>query len=231
MYGIFYITASQNRAEMRKAIVEVILNPEIKSICGGIFDTVRSIELVKLLRIDFERGTKLGIGIYEMKDGFSIDDVDLPAGVKIIDILNVEGNRYTCIVKNDVPHKLKPFMKKFDIDVIWDVPCRVTEERIVCCVLGTQEDLKKFLDLITLFGRIETLSCETATYLPQNILSCLTEKQREVLQEAKRSGYYEYPRKVNGKELSQNLGISKAATIEHLRKAEARIMQNILSGY
>lgn len=216
---------------MRKAVVEVVLNKEIKSIYGSIFDKVLSIELVKLLRIDFERCTKLGIGIYEMKDGFSIDDVDLPPGVKIVDVLNVEGNRYTCIVKNEVPHELKPFMKQFDIDLIWDVPCRVTEDRVVCCVLGTQEDLKKFLELITLFGRIETLSCETATYLPRDILSRLTEKQREVLLEAKRSGYYEYPRKVNGTELSQTLGISKAATIEHLRKAEARIMQNILSGY
>jgi len=214
---------------MRKAVVEAVLNPEIKSIYGRIFDKVLSIELVKLLRIDFERGTKLGIGIYEMKDGFSIDDIDFPAGVKIIDILNVEGNRYTCIVKSVIPRC--PFIKYFDIDLIWDAPCRVTNDRIVCCVLGTQDDLKKFLDLITLLGRIETLSCETAAYLPHDILSCLTEKQRKVLLEAKRSGYYEYPRKVNGTELSKTLGISKAATIEHLRKAEARIMQNILSGY
>ena len=80
-------------------------------------------------------------------------------------------------------------------------------------------------------GTIENISFQPATFSDYNILSCLTERQKEVITAAKESGYYEVPRKTSTEELSQKLGISTATVLEHLRKAEHRLMSHILAGH
>ena len=62
------------------------------------------------------------------------------------------------------------------------------------------------------------------------MLSVLTDKQREIIIAAKHSGYYDYPRKIDAGGLAAKMGASKATVVEHLRKAEGRLMGNILAG-
>ncbi len=49
--------------------------------------------------------------------------------------------------------------------------------------------------------------------------------------EAKRNGYYEYPRKSSEGELARKFGLNKSTTVEHLRKAENRMLDQILAGH
>lgn len=55
----------------------------------------------------------------------------------------------------------------------------------------------------------------------------LTERQREIFDIARQNGYYNWPREVSAAELSDQLNISKATFVEHLRKAEIRIIDSI----
>ncbi len=54
--------------------------------------------------------------------------------------------------------------------------------------------------------------------------STLSERQREVFELARRRGYYTWPREVSASDLADELGISKATLLEHLRKAEAKLL-------
>ncbi|MFC4357580.1 helix-turn-helix domain-containing protein [Halobium salinum] len=52
----------------------------------------------------------------------------------------------------------------------------------------------------------------------------LSERQREVFELARKRGYYTWPREVSASELADDLGLSKATVLEHLRKAEAKLL-------
>ena len=52
----------------------------------------------------------------------------------------------------------------------------------------------------------------------------LTTRQREAFAVARQRGYYEWPRAVSAKQLATDLDVSKATFLEHLRKAEAKLL-------
>ncbi|MFC7019782.1 MULTISPECIES: helix-turn-helix domain-containing protein [Haloarcula] len=55
-------------------------------------------------------------------------------------------------------------------------------------------------------------------------LDSLTAAQRDVFEHARESGYYEWPRATSTRELAADLDVSKTTLLEHLRKAEAKLL-------
>jgi predicted DNA binding protein len=216
---------------MRKVTVKFSLGPELKKVGQPILENIESLKVLEVLKIDFERGIKAFVAEIETKEGYTIEDFRQQKNMEILNILKSEGNRYTCIIKGYVPLELKKLMKKFDLDLIWDAPMFVSEGNIIFSAIGDQKNIKKFLEAIKLIGNIENVSFTKGVYTEHDLLSCLTEKQREIVIEAMKSGYYDYPRKINSEQLSKRVGISKATLVEHLRKAEGRLLANILIGY
>lgn len=58
----------------------------------------------------------------------------------------------------------------------------------------------------------------------EDSFSHLSQRQREVFELARREGYYTWPREVTAGELADDLDISKTTLLEHLRKAEAKLL-------
>jgi len=52
----------------------------------------------------------------------------------------------------------------------------------------------------------------------------LSERQREVFELARTEGYYSWPRETSASDLADQLGVSKTTLLEHLRKAEAKLL-------
>ncbi|MFW9837806.1 MAG: helix-turn-helix domain-containing protein [Candidatus Thorarchaeota archaeon] len=216
---------------MRKVTIDLSTNPQFRKAQRGIFDKIESIEGLELFRFDFKRGDALMLTEFKMKKGYSLEDAEIPREAEILTVLETTNDIYTCLMRLQPYRELETIVKKFDIDVVWDTPLRATEERRVYSAIADQENMKKLLSVIKLIGTIESTSFHKATYGAHGVLSCLTARQKEILILAKKMGYYEYPRKIGSENLSQILGISRATTIEHLRKAENRIMAQILAGY
>jgi predicted DNA binding protein len=216
---------------MRKIVIEFSPDSTIRKVQGNMFESMESIELLELLRIDFQKGIKLGLMQITVKDGFVLEDVDLPDNIELSNVIKSEGNKYVCIVKVKVPKEFKKMMKDFNLDLIWTSPSYISVDRTIISCIGEDEDLRKFMDLIKSLGPITNVSFKKAAYQEHDILSCLTDKQREIIIAAKQNGYYDIPRKISSEELSKKVGVSKATLLEHLRKAEVRLMENILTGY
>ena len=216
---------------MRKMIIEMKLNKELAKKSDFLFDKVESIELLELLKLDFEKRTKMAIAAINLKEGYSIEDIKMPDDVEIFTVLSKKDNRYICLTKAKYLKSLQSLAKKFNIDIIWDTPSILTKEKIVVSITGNEENLKKVRELYKNVGEIKKISFVKSIYNEQTILSCLTEKQRQVIITAKKNGYYNYPRGINSEELSKKIGLSKPTVVQHLRKAESRIVANILAGY
>ncbi|KYK21751.1 hypothetical protein AYK24_03060 [Thermoplasmatales archaeon SG8-52-4] len=216
---------------MRKLTVELKVKQEFLKMLNFLLDKTESIELIELLKIDFKKRIKMGIAAIKMKEGFTIDDIDIPEYMEMLTVLKKEGNRYIVVSKVKFYKSLTSMAKKFDIDIIWDTPTIFTKDKMIISVTGNEDNLKKFLKVIKNLGEVKSVSFKKATFNEQTILSCLTEKQKEILIAAKKNGYYNYPRKINSKELSEKIGLSKPTVVQHLRKAEVRLVSNILAGY
>ncbi len=222
---------------MRKAIIEIEFSNQVEEIVkiDKVFSKVESIELIEILKLDFEKGLKVVLLNIEMKKEYTIDDIDLSDYAEIITILKRDENKYTCLVKAQLPlanyKDIEDLAKKLDLNIIWTTPSIFSKEKMVISVIGTNEELQKFLKAIKLAGKIKQISFQDADFEWQSALSCLTEKQKEVIIEAKKMGYYNYPRKIDTDKLAQKVGISKSTAIEHLRKAESRIIKNVFAGY
>jgi len=82
------------------------------------------------------------------------------------------------------------------------------------------EDVRETMDAEIDIQHIVSDNRESGGVLRQDILS---ERQRDVFELARERGYYEWPREVSATDLAEELGVSKATVLEHLRKAESRL--------
>jgi len=111
-----------------------------------------------------------------------------------------------------------------------DSPVRIREGREEWTVLaeGTRESVSERLDAVRAEAdadievvRITPPESAPTALLPEDALS---ERQREAFELARDRGYYEWPRNVSGTELAAEWDVSKATFLEHLRKAEAKLL-------
>ena len=216
---------------MRKITIELKVKEELLEMLNFLLDKTESIELIELIKLDFEQGIKMGIAALNMKEGYTIEDLDLPDYMDMLTVLKKEGNRYIIFAKVTFFKKFTNLAKKFDLDIIWDTPSIFSKGKMIISVIGNEENLKKLLEVIKNLGEIKNISFPKTTFNDQTILSCLTEKQKEILIAAKKNGYYSYPRKINSQQLSEKVGLSKPTVVQHLRKAEVRLVSNLLTGY
>ncbi|MEA3557756.1 MAG: helix-turn-helix domain-containing protein [Candidatus Thermoplasmatota archaeon] len=217
---------------MRKAVIEIRPYIWVKKLQGKMYECIDRIEGREILRLDFERKTKLVIMDIIMKPGMKLSEVRWPKGVEILNILKVDGERYTVLLSVKLlGKKVGAFFKLFDLNVIYDLPYYGTKDLVKIGAIGEMEPLNRLIKLVGLLGKVEKVSFTQATFPDHGLLKVLTEKQKEIMIAARVHGYYKYPRKINSQELSNKLGISKATTVEHLRKAEIRLVDSLLEGY
>jgi hypothetical protein len=104
-------------------------------------------------------------------------------------------------------------------------------DRMKVEVLGREMDIKKILQNASRWSNTyKILGLTSIDAKEESLLSKLSIKQRQALLTAFALGYYEVPRKISSEELSSHLNADKSTVVEHLRKAEKKLIDGIITG-
>jgi len=108
-------------------------------------------------------------------------------------------------------------------------PMGIRDGKVKISFLGSDVQVKNFLEKIDVLGiRYHVAMISDANFPPISPINQLTEKQREVLIAAYKLGYYNIPRKITSEELAKKLNLGDSTVVEHLRKAEKRLIGHLL---
>ncbi len=94
------------------------------------------------------------------------------------------------------------------------------------------ERIEREYDAEIELSRIASVSGDTATAPAEQPRAALpgerlSPRQRDAFRLARSRGYYEYPRETTARALAAELDISKTTFLEHLRKAESKLLTDI----
>jgi hypothetical protein len=108
-------------------------------------------------------------------------------------------------------------------------PLGIGDGKVKFSFLGSEPQIKEFMEKIDAIGiKYRVVLLADADFSPVSVLNQLTQKQREVLIAAYKFGYYDIPRKIKSEELAKKLGLGDSTVVEHLRKAEQRLITHML---
>jgi len=216
---------------MRKLVLELVPKPPFDGMLEQALHNVESYVILDLVRIDFQHGLKVGVMEVTMREGYTIDDLTLPPPAQLVSVVQRSGRTYTGIVQVRAPREMLGLFQEFDLDLIWDTPIGFSSGALVLSVVGEDGELRKLMQVVERIGTVKEVHVQAASFHREDMMASLTERQREIVVAAKRHGYYEYPRRIDAGELAEKVGVSKATVVEHLRKAEVRLMETLLAGY
>lgn len=98
--------------------------------------------------------------------------------------------------------------------------------RVYTVLFFRREDLRAMIEA---FDDIGTVTLGSVSQFSESA-SRLTDRQYEVIERALERGYFEWPRETDSEALAAELGISRATFLEHLRKAQSKLLADALEG-
>ena len=213
---------------MRRLVVEISQDEISKfSPSAELLEKIESMEIIYHLR--FDKDGFAGICRIKVKDS----NLDLRKLVGVGGLVRLEllsGDKDEHIVYMETRTRNMVWFRGPDIpEVYLCPPIEFKDRKLKLTFVGNLNEVKKLLSRAEKVGqKFRIVSLTDARFSPDSILHVLTEKQRKILSLAYTNGYYDVPRKIDSEELAQMLKIVKSTLVEHLRKAEKRLITDIM---
>jgi hypothetical protein len=106
-------------------------------------------------------------------------------------------------------------------------------DRMKVEMIGKENEIKKLLHYTDKWGdnsfKVLGLTSIDTKEGGASLLSKLTPRQRQMLLTAYALGYYDVPRRISSDALSGHLKVDKSTLVEHLRKAERKLIGSIIA--
>ncbi len=215
---------------MRKAVIEISLNEDMKRLMAPILANIDELEMVDLLRLDLARGLKIGVVRFRLSPGADFKDVVASGFFEVLELIEDGGRDVLCLIKSNAVPGFDDLKQKADLDLKMVPPMRLAKDRVTYSFVGEDDQIVKMVQLAKEVGGDLKVSVHQVCFENGDLLSVLTEKQRSLVLMAKDMGYYEYPRRTSTEDLARAAGLSASTVIEHLRKSEVRLMAEIMAG-
>jgi len=192
---------------------------------------IEYIEGMDTFKIETHSASESGICKVKLKQGINFTDLE-PVTTALgltIEPLGDKDGILIAFFKAKLEGRAAELLQSINADLVYSLPFYLSEEKVILSFFGDSENIKSFLDTLKNFGiSFKVVSLQKPSQ--ENILSAsLTERQREILTTAKNKGYYDTPRKISSQELANQFGISTATLLEHLRKAEKKLIDSIFA--
>jgi predicted DNA binding protein len=112
----------------------------------------------------------------------------------------------------------------------FSMPFEFKDGKLRVTVLGNSKQIRRYLEGLEkeLTFHHKVISLMDAKFPASSPVSRLTEKQRNVLTTAYKLGYYDMPRRISSEELAKKFGLVKSTFVAHRRKAERRLLKEML---
>lgn len=216
---------------MRTLTLEIEPFETVKKEMAETFAQVRSYSILETLKTDYQEGICIEIIELTLKEGASIHDVRTVGNMEILSVLKSIDSKHTCLIRYKEREESIGQFQESDLGLIHTIPTIISQEKFTISMMGEQKNLSDFVEMIRNAGTIRKMSFRRAAYQKADILAVLTDKQREVMVAAFQNGYYDFPKKISSKKLCRKVSISKPTLLQHMRKAEGRILKEIMTGY
>ena len=109
------------------------------------------------------------------------------------------------------------------------VPYEVRDGRLRITLLGSTGSIRTFLKSLHKAGlHPKIVSLTDANFSPTSPLEHLTERQKTVIVNAYKRGYYDFPRRTSSEALAETLSIREPTLVVHRRKAERKLLADVL---
>ncbi|MGA2522728.1 MAG: helix-turn-helix domain-containing protein [Candidatus Bathyarchaeia archaeon] len=213
---------------MRRLIIE-FSGKELQKV----FEKVKSLEMVNILKM--APGDLAAIMKVEFTDpSVKIEEL-FPAHIGKVEaeLLYQEGEIGTYFIKAKTKQKFteKEQSELGDFPYI-STPFEFKDGKVKHIFIGDSKQIKKYLENLEKSPvHYKVISIMDARFPPRSPLARLTAKQREVLLSAYKLGYYDLPRRTGSEELAKKFGLVKSTLVAHRRKAERRLLKEMLSEF
>jgi predicted DNA binding protein len=217
--------------QMRKVVIEIEPYETTKEAQKPLFTHIRSYEVLEVLKMDREKSIYVDLIECHLKEDVSIDEMTSIGDMDILSVIRSEGDKHVCLVLGHQTEAASDAFGGLELNLIYTAPSLISEDKVIVSFISSQHDMKRFVEMVKArVGKVVNISFKQSTYEKKQILSILTDKQREIMSAAYRYGYYDIPTGITSERLAQKMNISKPTLLEHLRKAERRILTEILAG-
>lgn len=187
---------------------------------------IKSFQMLHILR--FDSSEVAAICRLEVKDqSMKIEDLLKPllSDLKIeYQLLEHDGEACIYFIKGKLPQPSQETSTRRGMYPL--LPFEVRDGKVRVTLVGDNEQVKEFLENRDVNYKVVSLT--DAKFSFNSPISRLTEKQQEAVSLAFRLGYFDTPRKVSVDELAKKLGLASSTLAVHLRRAERRLLAEML---